>query len=402
MKLALRRRRSGPLPGVSGIARVDRDTRDLATRLHPGEIAIVDHLDLDRAAAEALLARGVGAVVNVAESISGRYPNLGPALLVAAGVPLVDGVGASVFGRVRDGATVRLHDGVLYAGDGAVLATGTAQSVESVAAGTAAARAGLAAQLGAFGADTVEFLRRDPDLLDGPDAPDLGGVFTGRHAVIVAAGPGEAVLATERLRELRRYLRRYRPVLVGVDGGVLALHRAGLPADVAVLGNVDEVCTDESAGAALQAVAHVVATVDPVGDPWTLWRLRELGLNVSVFRTAVAAPEAALLLAGEGGAALLVTVGLPRDLVGLLDGGRSRLASSFLAGLRLGGIAVDSAVLPQLHRVHRPLRSRALTAGLLIAMFAGAAVGVSPVEPASAHWLTMHWRDIARLVKRDF
>jgi uncharacterized membrane-anchored protein len=393
MKLALRRRRAAPLPGVSGIVRVDRITRDLAARLHPGEIALVDHLDLDRASAEALLARGVGAVVNVAESISGRYPNLGPGLLVAAGVPLVDGVGAGIFGRVRDGAPVRLHGGVLYAADSTVLATGTEQTAESVAARTAAARQGLAAQLGAFGADTAEFLRRDPDLLDGPDAPDLGELFEGRHALVVAAGPGEQGQVLARLGELRPYLRRHRPVLVGVDAGVGVLHRAGLRPDVALVGNADETGCDPAAAEALHAAGQVVATVDPAGDPWALWRLRELGLSVSVFRTAVAAPDAAALLAGEGGAELIVTVGLPRDLVGLLDGGRARLASSFLAGLRLGGAVVDSAAVIRLSR-RGPARRR--FAALLLAAGLGAAAGVGAVEPVSAHWIALHFHEFTR------
>ena len=35
---------------VSGIARVGRRTKDLAKRLQPGEIAIIDHVDVDRVA----------------------------------------------------------------------------------------------------------------------------------------------------------------------------------------------------------------------------------------------------------------------------------------------------------------------------------------------------------------
>ena len=49
----------------------------------------------------------VTGVVNAAPSISGRYPNLGPEILVDSGVILIDGVGEKIFGRLKDGAKIR-------------------------------------------------------------------------------------------------------------------------------------------------------------------------------------------------------------------------------------------------------------------------------------------------------
>src|SRR5947209_10709361 len=122
MRIAtLRRSRTGERPpGVVGTARLDRRTKNLTKRLRPGDIAVIDHVDLDRVAAEALVASGVAAVVNVAPSVSGRYPNLGPEVLMAARVPVVDDVGPDVFGRVRDGDRVRVQGDTVYAMDGTV------------------------------------------------------------------------------------------------------------------------------------------------------------------------------------------------------------------------------------------------------------------------------------------
>src|ERR1700685_3136652 len=85
----LHRGKSSGLPGVVAPARL---TKNLTKRLCPGDIAIIDHVDLDRVAADALISRKVSAVVNAAVSMSGRYPNLGPQLLMEAGIPLVDDV----------------------------------------------------------------------------------------------------------------------------------------------------------------------------------------------------------------------------------------------------------------------------------------------------------------------
>src|SRR5919202_6769170 len=174
MRIPLPRRRSADPapPGVVGAARVDRRTKNLTKRLQPGDVAVIDHLDVDTVAAEALVARRPAAVVNAAPSISGRYPNLGPQILLAAGIPLLDGVGSEVFGRVREGADVRLDGDTLHAADGTVLATGRRQDAGTVAAAMAEARTGLSTQLEAFAANTMDYMRRERGLLlDGVGVP---------------------------------------------------------------------------------------------------------------------------------------------------------------------------------------------------------------------------------------
>ena len=209
-----RRGRSEDLPAVIGTARLDRKTKNLTKRLCPGDIAIINHGDLDRVSADALIACQVAAVVNVAPSITGRYPNMGPHLLVEAGIPLVDDVGPDVFARVNEGQTVWLDGGSLYLAD-EVVAHGKLQDKDTVAESEAAAKAGLSVQLEAFVANTMEYLKREQELLvEGPGVPDLRTKLAGRHVLVVVRG----YHYKEDLAVLRGYIREYRPVMIGVDG----------------------------------------------------------------------------------------------------------------------------------------------------------------------------------------
>jgi uncharacterized membrane-anchored protein len=206
MRLAtLRRTRSGDQSsGVVGHVRLDRRTKNLSRRLHPGDIAVIDHVDLDRVGAEALVARGVGGVINVAPSVSGRYPNLGPQILLDAGVPLIDGVGPAAFSQLREGDLVRIDEARVYDLDGLILVEGVRQTSESVAASMIDARAGLAVQLEAFATNTMEYLRRERDLLlDGVGIPDLNTSFQDRHVLVVVRG----YHYREDLIALRHYVR---------------------------------------------------------------------------------------------------------------------------------------------------------------------------------------------------
>ena len=200
-------------------ARLDRRTKNLAKRLRPGDIAIIDHADLDRVAADALIRCQVAAVINAAPSITGRYPNAGPQLLVEAGIPLIDDVGPEVFDAVREGQQVRLDSETLYLGD-TVVAKGTRQSEEQVAADMAAAKEGLAERLKAFVTNTFEYIDREPELLvEGIRMPALRTRLAGRHALIVARG----YHYHEDLQALRAYIREFKPVIIAVDGGANAL-----------------------------------------------------------------------------------------------------------------------------------------------------------------------------------
>lgn len=334
--------RSGAAPpGTIGVARVDRRVDALLRRIGPGDIAVLDQVDVDRRTADALVAAEVRGVVNAAPSISGRFPNLGPEILVGAGITLVDGVGPEVLRIVKDGAKLRLHEGVLYAGT-KELARGTEQTADSVADSMIEARSGLSAQLEAFSANTIEFLRHERALvLDGVGVPEVDIAIKGRQVLVVAAGYDH----TADLAALGRFIREYRPVLIGVEAGADALREAGHRPDL-IVGDPNEV-----AASVLTCGAQVVIPAQPDGHAPGLERIQDLGVSAVTF-PAVSNPEdLALLLAEAHGANLVITVGFQATLHEFLDRGRSGSnPSTFLTRLRLGTKLVDGKAVVALHR----------------------------------------------------
>jgi uncharacterized membrane-anchored protein len=336
----LHRSRPDDLAGVTGRARLDRRTKDLTTRLCPGEIAIIDHQDLDRVSADALISRQVAAVINVAPSISGRYPNLGPQLLVEAGVPLIDDVGPDVFTRVAEGDTVRLDEEVLHLGD-EIVAKGTLQTPESVAAAMVEAKAGVAAQIEAFVVNTLEYMKHEGALLiDGIKVPELRTELEGRHALVVVRGYHHR----EDLVTLRTYIREFKPVMVGVDGGADALLDAGYQPDL-IVGDMDSV-SDKGLTCGAELVVHAY----PDGRAPGMARIERLGLSAVLCPAAGTSEDVALQMADEKGASLIVAVGSHNTLSEFLDKGRSGMASTFLTRLRLDSKLVDAKGVNQLYR----------------------------------------------------
>jgi uncharacterized membrane-anchored protein len=342
-------------PGVSGTVRLDRRTKNLTKRLRPGDVAVIDHVDIDRVSADSLVAAKVGAVVNAAPSISGRYPNLGPEILTAAGIPLVDGVGKEVFAALKEGAQVRVEGNTLYGPDGSAVAEGTEQTPDTVAASMAEARAGLSTQLEAFATNTMEYMKRERALLlDGVGVPDVQTTIEGRHVLVVVRGYDYK----EDLQALRSYIRDYRPVLVGVDGGADALVEAGYQPDM-IIGDMDSV-SDHVLRSGAEVVVH--AYVD--GRAPGLKRVQDLGVDAITFPAAATSEDIAMLLADEKGAKLIVAVGTHATLVEFLDKGRGGMASTFLTRLRLGGKLVDAKGVSRLYR------SRISTGALIVLVLA--------------------------------
>ncbi|GAA1900232.1 putative cytokinetic ring protein SteA [Actinomadura bangladeshensis] len=337
---ALGRGRDDGRSGVTATARLDRRTKDLTKRLQPGDIAVIDHVDLDRVSAEALVSCEVGAVVNVAPSISGRYPNLGPQILIEAGIPLLDDVGPEIFTRLREGDQVRVEGPAVHRGED-VVAKGTEQTAGTVETALTEAKAGLASQLEAFVANTMEYVKRERDLLiDGVGVPDVTTGIAGRHALIVVRG----YHYREDIATLRPYIREYRPVLIGVDGGADALLEAGYRPDM-IVGDMDSVSDD-----ALTCGAEIVVHAYRDGRAPGLKRVHELGQEAVVFPATATSEDIAMLLADDKGATLIVAVGTHANMVEFLDKGRAGMASTFLTRLRVGSKLVDAKGVSRLYR----------------------------------------------------
>ena len=340
MKLATMRRRSDAVTGVTGVARLDRQIGRLAGRLNHGDIAIIDQVDLDRMAAETLLAAQPAAIINAQPSISGRYPNLGPQLIVSNGILLLDNVGAEIFAAVKEGTKVRIDGATVYVGTEPVV-SGTLQDVETVRILMLEAKDGLSSQLEAFAVNTSEFMSRERRmLLDGEGIPKLKTRFAGKHALIVVRGHDYK----RDLKSLKHYIREYKPVLVGVDGGADALLEAGFKPHV-IVGDMDAV-----SDAALGTGAEVVVHAYPDGRAPGLPRVQDLGIEAVTFPTSGTSEDAAMLIADDNGADLVVAVGSHATLTEFLDRGRAGMASSFLTRLRLGSKVIDANGVARLYR----------------------------------------------------
>ncbi|GIJ12885.1 putative cytokinetic ring protein SteA [Micromonospora andamanensis] len=381
MRLPTLRRARNAEPGqVLGTARLDRRTKRLVGRLRPGDIAVIDHVDLDRVAADSLVAVGVGAVLNAKPSVSGRYPNLGPEVLISAGIPLLDDLGEGIFERIREGDTVRIEGNTVYLNDDPV-AHGSLQDTESVAKAMTDAREGLSVQLEAFAANTMDYLKQERDLLlDGVGVPEIATEVQGRHCLIVVRGYDYKA----DLDVLRPYIREFKPVLIGVDGGADALVEAGYTPDM-IIGDMDSVTDD-----VLRCGAEVIVHAYPDGRAPGLPRVNGLGVPAVTFPAAATSEDLAMLLADEKGASLIVAVGTHATLVEFLDKGRGGMASTFLTRLKVGGKLVDAKGVSRLYR--QSISGSSLLLLVLSALAAMAsAVAVSTVGKAYLGVVSEWW-----------
>ncbi|MFP5348176.1 MAG: putative cytokinetic ring protein SteA [Actinomycetes bacterium] len=345
-------------PGVTGAARVDTRTKNLTKRLQAGEVAVIDHMDIDRVSAEALVRCRPAAVVNAAPSTSGRYPNMGPRIILDAGIPLVDNAGPDVMSEVTEGVVVRIDGNRVY-GENGVVAEGVEQTDETVSAAMEEARAGLAVQLESFAANTMEYLRRERELLlDGVGVPDIRTRLDGRQVLIVVRG----YHYKEDLLTLRPYIREYRPAIIGVDGGADAVLEAGYRPEM-IVGDMDSV-SDKALTSGAEVVVHAYRDGRAPG----LERVRKLGVEPVVFPATGTSEDVAMLLADDKGASVIVAVGTHATLVEFLDKGRSGMASTFLTRLRVGGKLVDAKGVSRLYR--QRISNLQLTVLVLAGLFA--------------------------------
>src|SRR5829696_3308791 len=316
----------------TGPARLDRRTKNLARRLSADDIAIIDHADLDRVSAEELLESGVRVVVNVAPSQTGRFPNPGPLLLVRGGVRLIDAPGAELFDQVHDGELLTVRGGGLYR-NGTCLASGRALEAEELATVLAEQQTRVTEALEAFADNTMRYLREEGRFLsEGIDFPHLETRFRDRHALVVARGPGHK----RDLRIVRPYIRDFKPVLVGVDGGADALIEAGYRPDV-IVGDMDSV-SDRTLRCGAEIVVHAYRDGRAPGRE----RIDRLGLPSAMLPSPGISEDVAILLAHEKGAELIVAVGTHFNLLEFLERNREGMSSTFFTRLKVGDKLIDA------------------------------------------------------------
>ncbi len=336
----LSRRNGAPAAtAIHGTARLGRRTKHLVKRLRPGDIAVVDHLNIDRIAAEELISTGVSAVVNAAESSDGRYPNAGPLLLVRAGVVLIDVADEDPFELLDDGAELTISGGAIGAG-GHELLRGKVLGVAELESRLAEQRERVDEALAEFAENTVAHVRQETDLLTGAiEFPSTRTSFRDRQVLIVVRGERHR----RDLKTLRAYIRDVRPLVVAVDGGADGCLEGGLKPDV-ILGDMDSAGDD-----ALRCGAELIVHAYPDGRAPGRERLREMGLEHTLVPAAGTSEDVAMLMAYEKGADLIVSVGAHFNLIEFLDRKRGGMSSTFLTRLRIGEKLVDAKGVSRLY-----------------------------------------------------
>ncbi|MGZ5326007.1 MAG: putative cytokinetic ring protein SteA [Solirubrobacterales bacterium] len=375
----------GAAAPIEGNARLGRKTKNLVKRLRPTEIAVIDHHNLDRIAAEELAATGVRAVLNASPSSDGSYPNAGPLTLVRSGVRLIDApAGAQVFAALSDGDPLRI-DGGRVSCNGRLVVEGRLLEADELARDLDAQRRRIDSALHDFTENTMAHIREEGELLSGTiDFPDTETVFRDRHVLIVVRGTDHV----RDLRALNAYIRDVRPVLVGVDGGVHAILGEGLKPDI-VLGDMDS-AGNEALGCGAELIVHAY----PDGSAPGSERLSELGLDHLVVPAAGTSEDVAMLLAFEKGASLIVSVGAHFNLTEFLDKQRSGMSSTFLTRLRIGEILVDAKGVSRLYNPGLGLSQ----IGLFFAAFAVLTVIVVVTTPALGNFFDLLWLKIKILL----
>ncbi|MBF6277626.1 thiamine pyrophosphokinase [Nocardia sp. 852002-20019_SCH5090214] len=387
--LALLSRNTETLPGVTGMARVDRNTRRLLKRVGAGDVVVLDEMDIDRLTADRLVQAGVAAVINASPSISGRYPNLGPEVLAANGIVLLDAVSADVFGKIKDGSKVRIDAGVVYADkltkkEPEVLVEAIELTDQVIAERMIAARNGLADHLEAFAGNTTEYIRTESAMLiDGLGVPALDLSMRGRHVVVVADG----VDSRDDLKAIKPFVKEYAPILVGVGRGADILTKAGYRPDL-IVGDPEEITASS-----LKCGAELILPADTDGHAKGLERIQDLGIGATTFPSSGSAADLALLLADHHGAALIITCGAPASLDDFFDRSRRESAPAmFLTRLKAGPKLMDAKAVATLYRQGNSGWATALVVlAALIALIVGLLVS-SHLGSDVLDWLDSAWR----------
>jgi uncharacterized membrane-anchored protein len=316
----------------TGPAKLDKRTKRLTRRLRPGDIAIIDHSDIDRVSAEELVDSGTRVVVNCSPSQTGRFPNPGPLLLVREGVELIDVPGNDLFETVREGDLISVRGSSVFR-NGDCVASGRTLHVEELVRALAEQRGRVTEALEEFAENTMRYLREEGSILSGGvEFPGIRTSFRDRHALVVARGPGHK----RDLRIVRSYIRDFKPVLVAVDGGADALLETGFKPDV-IVGDMDSV-SDATLALGAEIVVHAYVGGDAPGAA----RLQRLGLRYHTVSVPGISEDVAFLLAYEKGAELIVAVGTHFNLIEFLERDRAGMSSTFVTRLKVGEILVDA------------------------------------------------------------
>ncbi|MCW3490252.1 putative cytokinetic ring protein SteA [Dethiobacter alkaliphilus] len=356
---------------IFGPAKKGKKTKKLVDELVAGDIAVIAHRDLDELAAESLCARKVKAVINADSSMTGRYPNNGPAKLAAAKIFHLDQLGEEFFEKVGDNdrLTVR-EDGIWRSSE--FLGRGRVVDAALIKEQMRVAEENLTQMLDSFVQNTLDYALKEKELILGNlELPRLKTDFADRHVLVVVRGQSYR----EDLEAVKHYIDEVRPVLVGVDGGADALLEYGYTPDL-VVGDMDSI-SDQALKKARELVVHAYRDGRAPG----MERIRSLNLAATTVQAPGTSEDIAFLLAYEWGAKLIAAIGTHSNMIDFLEKGRKGMASTFLVRLKVGNRLVDARGVSQLYRSRVSGRSL-----ILLTLAAGIpAVALALANPTVRH-----------------
>ncbi len=356
---------------MKGLARIDRKTKNLTKRIKAGEIAVIDHPELDDVAAKSLVQLKVKAVINASPSLSDKYPNPGPLTLLKAKIPLLDNVGTEIMDLLTEGEFIEIK-GNTVCRQKQVIAQGKILTEEEIRKHMEFTQSHMQQVTADFVMNTLTYAKNEVGLINNEyELPPLKTVFKKRHVLIVVRGENYK----EDLNAIKSYIDDVKPILIGVDGGADALQEFGYKPDL-IMGDMDSV-TDNLLKSGAELVVHAYKNGQAPG----LERIQKLGLEAHIFKSTGTSEDIAMLIAYDLGAELIVAVGSHSNIQDFLEKGRKGMASTFLVRMKVGSKLVDAKGASKIY--NRPLKISYLVQVILAALLPVLAVMI--LTPSCQH-----------------
>jgi len=325
---------------IRGYVRKGKITKQLVQSLKPNEIPVIFHKDLDATAANSLLESKIKAVINCSQSISSIFPANGARMLIENDIVLLDNMGEKFYDYIKNGDKVEIKGNQLIINGIPYTKPIEFLNKENIQVLINKSYENFNAELQKFIDNTLAYAEKEKDIiLKKADIPEIFTQIENRHVLIVARGSSYK----QDLKMIREYIKDFKPVLVGVDGGGDALLEYGLTPDI-IIGDMDSV-----SDGCLRKAREIIVHAYPDGYAPGLKRVQNLGLKAKIFASVGTSEDIAMIMAYEKKADLIVTVGTHSNIIDFLEKGRKGMASTMLTRLKIGNKIVDASGVNRLY-----------------------------------------------------
>ncbi len=321
--------------GITGEVVVDEKTKELVKRLVKNQIAVLQHRQLDGVAAKDLIRKKPLAVINFSRSITSAVPSKGAELILTAGIMLFDVISNhSIFVDIEDGMEVEISPRY-----GSLVIPEINQSAKIMPITLEYTKQNLQSAIKNYNQLFSNFLTNTLDyaiqerhaFIDPFPILHLKTDLHNRIVIIVTRGPD----AFEDFTAITPYIKKVKPVLIGVDGGADIILKHGFRPQI-VIGDMDSV-SDQSLIVIPDRIIHSY----PSGKTPGLPRLRKMNLDFQLLPFIGTSEDVAILLAYEHGVERIILVGSHSHMLDFLEKGREGMASTILTRIKVGHLITD-------------------------------------------------------------